>query len=76
MSSISFTWSVSDPDAAGDVMVRCHIDGTEITTAFGPMPGRVADSFIRAKRDFLDRRIRTIADAVRIFTPPAGKLLQ
>lgn len=76
MSSVSFEWSISDPDAAGFVMVRCHIAGTEYTTHFGPMQAKVADSFVRAKRDYLDRRVRTVAQAIKIFTPPQGKLLQ
>lgn len=76
MTTVTFTWSVSDPDAEGLVMVRCHLDGTDMTTAFGPMPGKYAESFVRAKREFLDRRVRNMAQAVRIFTPPAGKLNQ
>lgn len=76
MSQVSFSWWISDPDASGAVMVRCHIEGTDMTTAFGPMPARVADSFVRAKRAWLDRRIRTMTDAIRLFTPQPGKKLQ
>lgn len=75
MSRVSFTWSKSSEDRDHLVMVRCHIDGTDYTTTFGPMPAKIADSFIHAKRDMLDRRVRTIAQAIRILEPQ-GKLLQ
>lgn len=76
MTTVSFVWSKSDPDEDNLVMVRCHVEGSDLTTTFGPMPARIADSFIRAKRGWLDRRVRTMTDAIRIFTPPSGKLLQ
>lgn len=76
MSILSFEWGISDPDEQGLVMVRCRIEGTEHTKLWGPMPAKIAPSFLRAKRDALSRSMRTRAQAIQLFTSPEPRLLQ
>jgi len=64
-----FDWSVSDPEPDGTVYVRERLIGSDLLKIYGPMPQRVVDSFVKARRQFVDRTIRTKTDAVKIFEP-------
>jgi hypothetical protein len=56
------------------VMVMCRLEGTEYVKEFGPMPSRIADSFIKAKRDALNRSMWTKAQAIKLFSNPNARI--
>lgn len=71
---LEFEWAKSDPDEKGNVCVRVHVVGTDITS-FYVLPANIADSFIRAKRDALDRAVRSNLNAIRLLLPQ-GTIIQ
>lgn len=56
-----------DPDSEGWFVME-KLLGAEGGTEFGPMPGRVVESFIRARREHFDRELR-LRGATKLITP-------
>lgn len=69
MAKIEFEWSISDPiDPDRElVYVRERLVGTDQHNLYGPMRIRYADSFIKARRAFVHRRITTRFAAMQMF---------
>lgn len=65
-----FEWQISDPQYIGKVKVvwvRERMAGLESFNMFGPMPIEVANNFVKARRMFVDRSIKTKYQAMSIF---------
>lgn len=69
MAKFDFEWAISDPVGPnGDfVFVRERLIGHDQHNMFGPMRKGVADSFIKARRSYVHRRITTRFAAMQLF---------
>jgi hypothetical protein len=65
---ISFEWGIVD-HGNGTVTVIERLVGSDHKNEYGPIPGQVAESFVRARRDFIHRVVTTRAGAIKIFEP-------
>jgi hypothetical protein len=69
-----FEWAISAADRDGLVMVRERLIGTDKENIFGPLHARYAESFIRARRSFVERTIKSRVQAFKIFEPQQSTL--
>jgi hypothetical protein len=66
---IAFEWGIADPDPPqfGQKVVVERLPGTNHQNIFGPMPTRIAESFIKARQQMVDRNIKNNFQAVQLF---------
>lgn len=74
MPSIEIEWHKAYDTTGKFVKVMARLVGTEYVREFGPMPAKIADSFIRAKRTALARSLLTKAGAIQIFSNPKARM--
>lgn len=67
MQRVEFEWAISEPDENNLVQIRERLAGTDLCNLYGPLPKAIAESFIRARRDFIYRTITTKLQATKIF---------
>lgn len=67
---VEFAWDTADVSPT-HCMVRERLVGSEMCNEYGPIPKTIVRQFIQARRNFVERTIKSHKDieAHRIFTP-------